>query len=165
MATEYQLVGGQPVKITPLEVTENGTTYAPEGCAFNPVTSSVETNPNTVETITGTLANPWGDYSVSDILSMLADPEYTLRLVLNAGNTVLLSIFKESNSTVGVLHIYGIADDGLDIECFIYTSEGLDIDVRITAEPEEEAEFNDTMPSPAMRSTALTIIHHPLLNE
>ena len=39
--TEYQLVGGQPVKISPVEITENGTTYAPEGCAFNPVTTGV----------------------------------------------------------------------------------------------------------------------------
>ena len=37
----YELVGGQPVKIIPLTVTENETTYAAEGYAFNPVTASV----------------------------------------------------------------------------------------------------------------------------
>lgn len=38
MATEYELVGGQPVKVTPLEATEAGTYKAPQGQAFNPVT-------------------------------------------------------------------------------------------------------------------------------
>ena len=40
MGKEYELVGGQPVKISPLEATEAGTYYAPLGQAFNPVTVS-----------------------------------------------------------------------------------------------------------------------------
>ena len=40
MGKEYELVGGQPVKISPLEATESGTYYAPLGQAFNPVTVS-----------------------------------------------------------------------------------------------------------------------------
>lgn len=38
MADGYELVGGQPVKVTPLEATEAGTYKAPHGQAFNPVT-------------------------------------------------------------------------------------------------------------------------------
>ena len=38
MAKEYELVGGQPAKISPLEVNEAGTYKAPYGGAFNPVT-------------------------------------------------------------------------------------------------------------------------------
>lgn len=37
----YQLVGGQPVKITALEANASGAIYAPPGQAFNPVTVSV----------------------------------------------------------------------------------------------------------------------------
>lgn len=37
MAKDYELVGGQPVKVTPLEATEAGTYKAPHGQAFNPV--------------------------------------------------------------------------------------------------------------------------------
>ena len=37
MAKEYELVGGQPVKVSPLEVSEAGTYEAPAGQAFNPV--------------------------------------------------------------------------------------------------------------------------------
>lgn len=37
MAKEYELVGGQPVKVSPLEVDEAGTYKAPAGQAFNPV--------------------------------------------------------------------------------------------------------------------------------
>ena len=40
MAKEYELVGGQPVKVSPLEATESGTYYAPSGQVFNPVTVS-----------------------------------------------------------------------------------------------------------------------------
>lgn len=38
MAKEYELVGGQPVKVTPLEATDAGTYKAPHGQAYNPVT-------------------------------------------------------------------------------------------------------------------------------
>ena len=41
---EYALAGGQPVKISPLEVTEPGTVFASEGCAFNPVICNVESS-------------------------------------------------------------------------------------------------------------------------
>lgn len=34
---EYGLVGGQAARIIPLIVSEAGTYFAPEGCAFNPV--------------------------------------------------------------------------------------------------------------------------------
>lgn len=37
----YSLVGGQPVKINPLEVSASGTTYAPPGQAYNPVTCNI----------------------------------------------------------------------------------------------------------------------------
>ena len=37
----YALFGGTAVKIAPLEVSEPGTTYADEGCAFNPVVCDV----------------------------------------------------------------------------------------------------------------------------
>lgn len=47
---DYQLVGGQPVRISPLTVTENGTIYAPEGCAFNPVTTGVAPAAEELET-------------------------------------------------------------------------------------------------------------------
>lgn len=41
MYKSYSLVGGQPVKIDPVEITEPGTTFAEEGHAFNPVVCSV----------------------------------------------------------------------------------------------------------------------------
>lgn len=57
----YQLVGGKPVTIEPLTVGEAGTTFAKEGRAFNPVICTADGNPNSVEMVEGTLANPWGD--------------------------------------------------------------------------------------------------------
>ena len=37
----YSLVGGQPVKVTSLEVSASGTTYAPPGQAYNPVVCDI----------------------------------------------------------------------------------------------------------------------------
>ena len=92
----YSLVGGQPVKITPFDTTdkEAGTHFAPDGCAFNPIIVGGGGNPNSVETIEGTVANPWGDYGVADIISMINDDaNYTIFIDVDTGSQDYIRLF------------------------------------------------------------------------
>ena len=45
MPDGYELVGGTPVTVEPLEVSENGTYQQPRGKAYNPVKVNVESSP------------------------------------------------------------------------------------------------------------------------
>lgn len=76
MAKEYELVGGQPVKISPLEVSEDGTYSAPSGRAYNPVIVSGSGGGSSLPPVTsddngdflGVVGGEWGKvggYSVS----------------------------------------------------------------------------------------------------
>lgn len=69
MGKEYELVGGQPVKIIPLEVTEAGTTYAPSGSAYDPVVvdDSLIT-PKGKKTITGTAEVDVTEYATAQVV-------------------------------------------------------------------------------------------------
>lgn len=58
---EYALAGGQPVKISPLEVTEPGTVFANEGCAFNPIICTVDVSAH-LDTLTNPPAASDGTY-------------------------------------------------------------------------------------------------------
>lgn len=79
---DYELVGGQPVKISPFDAAAagEGVHFAKEGCAFNPVIVSGGGNPNHVETITGTLENPWGDLSYTSLVHAIQSKEVTTLL-------------------------------------------------------------------------------------
>lgn len=59
---------GADVQLVPLTATENGIFDPPAGKGFGTVTVAVP-NPNTVETITGTLANPWGSLDVIELVN------------------------------------------------------------------------------------------------
>lgn len=72
--------GGSPVTVESITITENGTKTAPEGKAYSPVNVNVP-SPNTVETITGTVANPWGD----------TDTEVLQAAVENGNATAIIS--------------------------------------------------------------------------
>ena len=63
---------GADVQLVPLTITENGTYNPPAGKGFGTVTAEVP-NPNSVETITGTLANPWGTMESQEISALFAD--------------------------------------------------------------------------------------------
>lgn len=72
------------VTVEPLNVTENGTYNAETGKAFDPVTVVVDSNPNYVETITGTLANPWGDINVTELFDAIESGAATAYIIDNA---------------------------------------------------------------------------------
>ena len=64
--------GGSSVTIQPLSVTENGTTTAPSGTAYSPVTVNVP-NPNSTRVITGTLERPFNNEFTHAQLKSLID--------------------------------------------------------------------------------------------
>lgn len=69
--------GGSSVTVEPLTVTQNGTTTAPSGKAYSPVIVDVP-NPNYVETISGTLSNPWGANTPSDLFTAARNGNLTM---------------------------------------------------------------------------------------
>lgn len=62
--------GGSPVTIEPLTVTENGTTTAPGGKAYSPVTVNVP-SPNSIQTIESTLDEPFGMMTAEQITALI----------------------------------------------------------------------------------------------
>ena len=62
--------GGSSVTVEPLTVTQNGTTTAPAGKAYNPVTVTLS-NTYTVTLIEGTVAEPFGDENYSRLIADL----------------------------------------------------------------------------------------------
>lgn len=62
---------GADVQLVPLAATENGTYNPPAGKGFGTVTVNVP-NPNSVETIIGTVANPWGNVNPAELAAEIA---------------------------------------------------------------------------------------------
>lgn len=76
IATKIQ-GGGSSVTVEPLTVTQNGTTTAPSGKAYSPVTVDVP-SPNHVETISGTLSNPWDENTPLDLFTAARNGNLTM---------------------------------------------------------------------------------------
>lgn len=117
---EYALQGGRPVRISPFDAAEagEGVHFAEEGCAFNPViVAGGGGNPNYVETIEGTLANPWGSVDPSALHQSVLSGDASAMLDIDA--TVLgfgrakiqMSPFTKTN-----IHFYGVSGASSSVE-------------------------------------------------
>lgn len=87
-------IGGGDVTVEPLSATQNGTYTAPSGKAYSPVTVNVSggVGDNTAETITGTMANPFGEHTAAEIIAGIGDNSVTVRLTLSIGaNTMTMA--------------------------------------------------------------------------
>lgn len=62
--------GGSPVTVESLTVTANGTTTAPSGKAYSPVTVNVP-SPNSIQTIESTLDEPFGTMTAEQITALI----------------------------------------------------------------------------------------------
>lgn len=106
----YALVGGTAVRISPLEITEPGTVYAEEGCAFNPVicdvSGALEARSETIRANgESTLAPSGSNIGFSSV--SLTTEVYALKVVSAApeatdGTYVFTAADSESNTVVGV---------------------------------------------------------------
>ena len=149
-----------PVTVEALSVTANGE-YATTGKAFSPVTVAVP-NPNTVETVTGTLGNPWGSYTYSEIVAMVQSPDYTVQIyVPGYSPTPGIVIYQGSHLTSY------LADDGgaTFTEGFItdWDENGVIISVLTwVATPYSGAYMENLTLIADTYPCALQIVHHPL---
>lgn len=226
IATKMQ-GGGSSVTVEPLTVTQNGTTTAPSGKAYNPVAVNVPNsygasdegkvvnngalvaqtahapvtqngtidttlnnsvpvnvpNPNYVETITGSLLNPFGTMTTIEIQSLidsLMANEVTLVLDFTAtfmGNTyyirtaatqavnnsgsvisrIAFDVFKApSSGWLGFYITYRVNQGRLAAQASVYF-----------AEEEDEPLYGSVsleqfLQDATVSATTLTIIHHPL---
>lgn len=89
MAKEYELVGGQPVKITPLEVDEAGTYEAPAGQAFNPVKVSGGGSSGGIYWVTLTYDDVGDAYtankSYNDVVGAIASDQFPVFIAQRGG--------------------------------------------------------------------------------
>ena len=160
---EYQLVGGQPVKISPLEVTENGTTYAPNGCAFNPVTVNLQ-NPNSIEIYTGTLDDPWGDLDLDGLLAQVNSGDVTMRmeidgseLGLGTGNVFCSPFFDDSFNFQGT-GLFGSTVAAWYSAVASYTDEGVFNEAYLLS----DGTATDITEYASSITTTLTVMRHPM---
>lgn len=203
--------GGSSVTVEPLTVTQNGTTTAPSGKAYSPVTTNVPNsygasdegkvvsngalvaqtahapvtqngtidttlnnsvpinvpNPNYVETISGTLGNPWGDYSIRyDLAPKILSNEIDLNITFSFNNSVYVA-FPNPGSLAAITHIcsaYSISATTAKLSLLRYTPGGTLQSAKVIPEIREtDGVWNGSGISldPTTPCT-LTIIHHPL---
>lgn len=214
--------GGSSVTVEPLVVTANGTTTAPSGKAYSPVTVNVPTptpslqsksvtvtqngtqsitpdsgydglssvavttnvpNPNYVETITGTLDNPFGTMTTTEIQSLidsLMANEVTLVLdftatflgkvyyirtaatqaVNNSGSVlsrIAFDVFKTASSGwFGFYIAYRVNQGRLVAQTSVYFAEADDETLY------GSVSLEDFLNDATVSATTMTIIHHPL---
>lgn len=160
--------GGSSVTVEPLTVTQNGTTTAPSGKAYSPVTVNVP-NPNYVETISGTLANPFGSHTASDLFASADANLLTMKMDITTSaynnRTLWYCGTLNSNYCFGV---GGVASDYPTNDSYVfigavYTPAGVYTGLIVAANDSGDEYGNiildksrDGVP------TTLTIIHHPL---
>lgn len=180
--------GGASIHVEPLTVTENGSYAGETGTAFSPVyvevpepsgslsitengtydvTQKVSAvvnvptggNPNYVETIEGTMASPFGEHTVTELMAGIDDNSMSVTLQISLqGHTVVLpgailgylrfSLAIEPDNTAGWQNV---------AEVSYYNNGNI-----YNALYDERGNITDLKPMASSISTVLTIIHHPL---
>ena len=155
------------MEVEALSVTENNVYTAPSGKAYSPVTVAVP-NPNYVETITGTLANPFGDYTVGR-LAYLANIANNINMFMVVdGSSLSLGVYPLSQMKPMDVNDYNKLFFGA-----VYlpsdTSKSMVADLHYNTSGLSSAKIMDGITTPTDMSpyanyiiTTLTIIHHPL---
>lgn len=122
-------------------------------------------NPNYVETITGTLANPWGSAEPATLYTELVSNAASILLTTSVGNdTVTLPIVADA---AGILRRFKAVtavdyNEGLQTYTAAYDDNGtLLVFVRATAFS-DNGSIDNLISVASGVPTTLTIIHHPL---
>ena len=118
-------------------------------------------NPNYVETILGTVANPWGQYSFEQIKNMCSSNNYTLKFNYSGTREtccLLVNGFGIVATTEILLSPDATIPDDLGGYMIEWRKAGLFYAVRnLEFYPEKEGTI-----IPDSTATTLAIIHHPL---
>lgn len=151
---------GADMQLVPLTVTENDTYNPPAGKGFGTVTVNVP-NPNSVETVTGTLAEPYpdGDWSAlkNDILSGNATVNASLRMGDSTGVFSIVPAF-------GNLNVYGVSSNiNVDLESSTAYTINWNNDGSLSrAMVLQNGSVSDLTSLAEYIETTITIIRHPL---
>lgn len=162
--------GGGGVTVEALTVTENGR-YAEEGKAYNPVlvdVPQVSGNPNYVETISGTLANPWGEYAASELFSAARGGELTMYISASVtysesgtAETATMMFFPISGAPT-----FGFTKPGSGLNTIYFARIGYGntgkMSKAVAGNINTLNETQELLQIPSDTATTLTIIHHPM---
>ena len=114
-------------------------------------------NPNYVETIVGTLANPWGSYAFSDIRRNIANNAITAYITTSDSRKWFIPSGKSTGNNLWVRFNGGFSNT-IDYDCISITSSGTTTSVHYEYSDGNYTETTIDPTTPCM----LTIIHHPL---
>lgn len=150
----YAITGGEsPVKNNWSRIIDSMATNWPEGGGGG--------NPNLVETITGTFANPFGDYNIADLGTWLLNNEVSIVLkVTTQAGVATIPLFSTSERSITARFGYA-SDSELIVVSAYWISTGLDYcDMAQGANGSYVVESVKSMAS--QFPTVATIIWHPL---
>ena len=153
--------GGGGVTVEPLNVTENGTYTAEEETAYSPVSVNVPQvsgNPNYVETIAGTLANPWGEYAFADLLTAHGNHDLSMYLTSDDLPYTISPVGRAAMKRRFVC-VNAATASSVTLAAIDYTSTGGFSAGRIYTYVGGTMQITDIDPTQAC---TLTIIHHPM---
>lgn len=165
IATKIQGGGSAPVLET-LNVGENGTYTPEEGVdGFDEV--NVDVNPNYVETISGTLGYPWGDYSLRNDLApkiLSNDIDFYVTFSINGASYTALP---NRGNTAAVTHVcsaYSLTATTARVSSLRYSPNGTLQSAKVIPELSESNGIwsGDGITLDSTTPCTLTIIHHPL---
>lgn len=163
--------GGGGVTVEALSVTENGV-YPPEsGKAFGTVTVNVPQvsgNPNYVETIAGTVAAPWGEYTASELFSAAQSGDLTMYITADVvytdggtAATATMMFFPISGAPT-----FGFTKPGSGLNTIYFARIGYGntgkMSKAVAGNINTLNETQELLQIPSDTATTLTIIHHPM---
>lgn len=158
--------GGSSVTVEPLTVAENGTTTAPSGKAYSPVTVAVP-NPNSVVTVTGTVAEPFGSIDPAELRTAITSNNASVKLVVDASRIGFNDPIRlvGNNASAGNIYfeVVGKMDstNGITAATVAYDLTGALYDAFMA----ENSVVTSLTQYASLLTTTLTVIYHPLPTE
>jgi len=150
-----------------LRVDKPGTYMADEGKAFNPVIVADVGNPNYVETIEGTLANPWGGIDIEALgleINNHDDAHIIMEMTMGT-SSARMAYFRYEASPISIFANQGTIDDGDSVVLaayFVWDGSGALTEGVMFQGNAEGGTFTDLLPMAQQITTVTTIYHHPM---
>lgn len=161
-----KIQGGGSVTVEALNVTENDTYTAPTGKAYSPVTVAVP-NPNSVVTVTGTVAEPFGSIDPAELRTAITSNNASVKLVVDASQIGYNDPIRlvGNNASAGNIYFEVIgkmnSTNGIKAVVVNYDFTGAFYDALVA----ENSVVTSLKQYASLLTTTLTVIYHPLPTE